>query len=697
MKNNDFMREQLRSKCNWFIVVVMALKLIVMGLFSSDYQNELFVPFVNDFISQGGNAYQRFYEAGITNSFPYPIMMLLIESLGALLIKLFGATSIFAVNFLFKLPSFVIDLIGLGFLIRFFPDKRRYIVVFYYASPIVFYSVYMHGQLDMIPMVLLVIALYFLVSKKSTGCRYVCGTIFSVLALLCKFHIFAVLPIIFFYLQKRDNLRNAVCYILGVCAGVFVGVAPVWSDGFRHLVLLNTEQNVLTQVSFSFSTVELYIPIVAVLFIYLISFKINYMNRELFLNLCGIVFAVFLAFCPPMPGWYVWIVPFMALFFASINEEKYKNIAIYAGLNGFYLVYFVFLHKREYVDLYFMGKDMSWLKYTNPIFSNGVFTIMSGMLIYLFISMYHMGVSSNNLYKRKNIPFTIGIAGDSGAGKSTMIDVIEKGLGISNLLYIEGDGDHRWERGNRFWDDYTALNPKANYLYRQAQDIKDLRSGSAVRRVDYDHSTGKFTAPKRVKSKKFVILCGLHAMYLPQTRKYLDLKIYMDSDETLRRYWKIQRDTTYRGHTKEAVLKSIEERMPDAEKYIYPQKNYADLIVKYYDRSLQDCMVENYRVNISVQLTLSAAVNVEPLVNELRNCGIFVEYEYSDDLQSQYITLDADNMEEMRLPLESVAERVIPQLEEITRENLDAEINAKDGIIILFLLLLISSKMQGVP
>ncbi len=692
------MKEKLQSKCNWFIAAVMVLKLIVMGLFSSDYQDALFIPFVNDFVVNGENVYQRFYEAGITNAFPYPIMMLFMESIGALLIKLTGAASIFSINFIFKLPSFVMDLIGYMILKRFFPDKRRYIAVFYYASPIIFYAVYMHGQLDIIPMVLLVTALYFLVSKKSAPYRYICGTIFTVFALLCKFHILAVLPVIFFYLQKRDDLKKAIYYIAGVFLGILIGITPVWSEGFRHLVLMNTEQNVLTQVYFSFSTVKLYIPIAAVLYVYLISFKINYMNRELFLNLCGIVFAVFLAFCPPMPGWYVWIVPFMAMFFASINEEKYKNIAVYAGLNGFYLLYFVFLHDRGYSDLYFMGKDLSWLKYSNEILGNGVFTILSGTLIYLFISMYHLGVSSNNFYKRKNIPFTIGIAGDSGAGKSTMIDVLEKGLGISNLQYIEGDGDHRWERGNHFWDDYTALNPKANYLYRQAEDLERLRLGSAVRRVDYDHSTGKFTAPKRVTSKKFVVLCGLHAMYLPQTRKYLDLKIYMDSDETLRRYWKIQRDTSFRGHAKETVLQSIEERLPDAEKYIYPQKKYADLIVKYYDKNLHDCMVENYIANISVQLTISAAINVEPLVTELKGGGITVEYEYSDDLRNQYISLEADegNLEKMKLPLESIAERVIPQLEEITRESFGSVTNAKDGIIILFLLLLISNKMQGV-
>lgn len=697
MTRQEIIDRQLKSKFNWFVIIVALTKLVLMGLFSSDYQNSLFIPFLTDFVNNGGNVYQRFYRRGITNAFPYPIVMLLVESLGAGLIKLLDITSIFWTNFCFKVPSFIFDIIGLKVLTSFFNDKRRYIAVFYYASPIVIYSVYMHGQLDLIPMVLLVLALYFLTIKKNTKVRYIGGIIFTILALMCKLHICAVLPIIFMYLQKRDTLREAIYYMIGVIVGLVICIIPVWSDGFRQMVLFNAEQSVLSRVAFVFDTVQIYIPIIAVLFIYLLSFKISYMNKELFLNLCGIVFAVFLAFCPPMPGWYVWIVPFMALFFSSVHEEKYKNVCVYIALNGMYILYFIFLHRKQYVDLYFLGKDLSFLKLSNEVLINGAFTVLSGLLIYLFLTMYQLGVSSNNFYKRKNIPFTIGIAGDSGAGKSTMINVINKGLGSSNLLCIEGDGDHRWDRGNKSWDDYTALNPKANYLYRQAKDLSQLRSGSAVRRVDYDHSTGTFTPPKRMKSKKFVILCGLHALYLPQTRKNLDLKIYMDSDETLRRYWKIQRDTMCRGYSKEAVLKAIESRMSDTERFIYPQKKYADLVVKYYDKSLHDCMAEKHTVNISVQLTLSAAIDVEPLVKELRTRNITVEYEYSEDLQNQFITLDAENMEAMQFPLESIAEKSIPQLEEITREDLDTDINAKDGIIILFLLLLISNKMQGIP
>lgn len=695
MDTKQMIKKQLSSRFNWFIFVIMIIKLVMMGLFSSDYQNMLFMPFVQDFLENGGNVYQRFYDMGVTNIFPYPFVMLLIQSIGYLPIKLFGIENIFWINFCFKLPSFIIDFIGLEILTRIFAEKRRYIAVFYYASPIILYSVYMHGQLDLIPMILLIVALYFLSSKKKISSRYIFGVIFTVLALLCKLHILAALPIIFLYIHKRDDFKKAVVYILGVMTGLFIGIAPVWSDGFINLVLKNAEQSVLTRVYFSFDTVSLYIPIFAVLIIYLVSYKTSYMNKELFYNLCGIVFAVFLAFCPPMPGWYVWIVPFVALFFVSINEEKYKNIAIYTILNICYLIYFVVFHKRQYVDLYLLDIDMSWLKIDNELLSNGAFTVLSGLLIYMLFSMYQLGVASNNFYKRRNIPFTIGIAGDSGAGKSTLLELIEKALGKSNLLYIEGDGDHKWERGDDLWDEYTALNPKANYLYRQAKDLADLRTGSSVRRVDYDHNTGKFTSAKRVRSKKYVLLCGLHALYLPQTRKHLDLKIYMDSDETLRKYWKLQRDTSSRGHSKEAVLKSIEERIPDAEKYIYPQKNFADLIVRYYDKDLKDCMVDDWDVNISMRLTMSASLDVEILIEELKKYDINMEYNYSEDLQNQIISVETIGIERMYIPIDEIAEKIIPQLDELTSELLGNKINAKDAIIILVLLLMISDKMQG--
>ena len=193
-----------------------------------------------------------------------------------------------------------------------------------------------------------------------------------------------------------------------------------------------------------------------------------------------------------------------------------------------------------------------------------------------------------------------------------------------------------------------------------------------------------------------MLLCGLHALYLPQTRKNLDLKIYMDSDEKLRRFWKIQRDTSKRGYSKIAILKQIEDRMPDAVKYIYPQKEYADMIVHFYDKTLADCMVEEHEVKMSVFITISAAINVEPLIDELRLNGLSIRYDYTEDLQKQIVDIDANDLEQMKLPVEKIANSIIPQLDEITRENLDKDYpNGKDAVIILFLLLMISGKMKG--
>ncbi len=685
-----------KTRINMFIVAIIVTKIVLMGAFSSDYQNELFIPFVTDFVVNGGNPYQRAYANGMLNSFPYPVVMLLVESIGTFFIQFLHLHNIFLTNILFKLPSLIVDFLGLCILNEFFPDRKRYAAIFYFGSPIVIYGVYMHGQLDLMPMVFLMYAIFFLVARCSYRKRYILGCIFSVASLLCKLHILAVLPIITLYLIKRDGLRSGIKYFLLVIAGTLLGFVPFWSDGFVNLVLFNTEQNILTKVSFDFYTVKLYIPVFAVLFVYILAYKTSYMNKELLFNLCGVVFAVFLAFCPPMPGWYVWIVPFVALFLASISEEKYKNVFVYFCLNVLYLVYFIFFHKRELVDLYFFDINLSFIKIDNDMVVNLLFTLLSGLLIYLFSTMYQLGVANNNFYKRKNLRFAIGIAGDSGAGKTSMIEIIEKGLGNTNIQYIEGDGDHKWERGNHNWDDYTALNPKANYLYRQSMELKALREGITIRRADYDHKTGKFMNMQRIRSKKYVILCGLHALYLPQTRTNLDLKIYMDSDEKLRRYWKIKRDTSIRGHSKEEVLKSIEARLPDAQRYIYPQKDYADLIVRYYDKNLIDYMKDSHDLVLSIILKFSAAVDIEPLVNELRYHGINVEYEYSDDLQNQIVTIDADNMLSVNIPLERVAAKVIPQLEELTKVDLDTVTDAKDGIIILFLLLIISNKMQGI-
>lgn len=679
-----------------FTGVIFLIKIIFAGVFSSDYQDKMFIPFIQTFLmhaKEGGwNVYQYYWENNLPPSFPYPPIMLFVECMGGILIKIMQPEALFVKNLLSKMPLFLFDLIMLYFLVKMFPKERRYAGVLYYASPVILYSTYMHGQLDIIPTAILVASLYYLRDGKKKRNEFISAFLYG-LALLSKFHVIAVFPLILLYVFRRGNSMNVMRYIGIVLIELVILLLPFWSDGFINFVLLNAEQNVIGAVQLNFRSVSLYISVFAVLWVYLTAFYTGRMNHDLLMSFCGIIFAVFLALCPPMPGWYVWTIPFIVLFFIMISNNRYQNILLYVVLNGLYLVYFIFFHSTNYIDIRFLGTDLQFIKLYNLQYKNIMFTLLSGTLLYVIWQMYHYGVASNSFYKRKNTPFTIGISGDSGSGKSTFIDVIEKTLGEQNLLFIEGDGDHKWERGEKMWDEYTHLNPKANYLYRQAGDIQQLKSGIATSRVEYDHNTGKFSRAHKIRPKKYVLICGLHSLYLPQMRRHLDLKIYMDSDEQLRRYWKIQRDTVSRGYSREKILEQIENRMPDAERYIYPQKNYADMIVQYFDKNLTWEANKEYKVVMSLRLFISAAVDIEPLLSELKACGIEAEYDFSRDLEHQVVEFDGKHLIGRDIPFRQIAERVIPQIDEVTKQELNG-LSAMEGILAVFVLTLISKIMQ---
>ena len=204
----------------------------------------------------------------------------------------------------------------------------------------------------------------------------------------------------------------------------------------------------------------------------------------------------------------------------------------------------------------------------------------------------------------KIIPFTIGIAGNSGAGKTTLLSVVKTIIGEDNILILEGDGEHKWERESPEWKKFTHLDVDANNLYFQANNLQLLKKGSPIRRHEYDHRTGLFSSELKYNPKHFVVLCGLHAFLLPQNRKNLDVKIYMDVENNLRLFWKIKRDVKERGYDISSVIERNTERDEDGKKYIEPQKKYADIRIYYYDPNLINFTNMEYEEKIHVDICL---------------------------------------------------------------------------------------------
>eukprot|EP00274_Cyanoptyche_gloeocystis_P006716 CAMPEP_0196667510 /NCGR_PEP_ID=MMETSP1086-20130531/65119_1 /TAXON_ID=77921 /ORGANISM="Cyanoptyche gloeocystis , Strain SAG4.97" /LENGTH=452 /DNA_ID=CAMNT_0042004849 /DNA_START=49 /DNA_END=1408 /DNA_ORIENTATION=- len=216
-------------------------------------------------------------------------------------------------------------------------------------------------------------------------------------------------------------------------------------------------------------------------------------------------------------------------------------------------------------------------------------------------------------------PVVIGVAGDSGCGKSTFLRRLYDILGsemseghtpVGDLMTVIClDDYHTLDRKGRLEAGVTALDPRANnfdLMYEQIKalknweaiekpiynhetgmldppepsQIKALKNWEAIEKPIYNHETGMLDPPETIYPNHIIVVEGLHPMYDPRVRELLDFSIYLDISDEVKLAWKIQRDMAERGHKLEDILKSIEARRPDFEAYIEPQKQHSDVVLQ---------------------------------------------------------------------------------------------------------------------
>lgn len=174
----------------------------------------------------------------------------------------------------------------------------------------------------------------------------------------------------------------------------------------------------------------------------------------------------------------------------------------------------------------------------------------------------------------------IGVAGDSGCGKSTFLRRITDLFGTDFVTVICLDDYHCLDRKQRKETGITALDPRANNFDLMYEQIKALKSGQSIEKPIYNHETGLLDPPETIHPNHVVVIEGLHPLYDERVRSLLDFSVYLDISDDVKVAWKIQRDMAERGHSYDDVIAAINSRRPDFMAYIDPQKAHADVVIQ---------------------------------------------------------------------------------------------------------------------
>lgn len=190
-------------------------------------------------------------------------------------------------------------------------------------------------------------------------------------------------------------------------------------------------------------------------------------------------------------------------------------------------------------------------------------------------------------------PILLGVAGDSGSGKTTYTHGIRRLLGNDMVTTIGLDGYHKEDRAQRKRSGRLPLDPDANHLDLVEAHLSALRQGKPVEIPIYNHQTGCFDAPQIVRPAPVVVIEGLHALYEP-FRPLLDFMLYVDSDREVKWRWKFERDVFARGHDPSELEQEIQCRDAAYNKWIDGQKAHANVVIKIHESHLSNLAQQQY-------------------------------------------------------------------------------------------------------
>ncbi len=182
-----------------------------------------------------------------------------------------------------------------------------------------------------------------------------------------------------------------------------------------------------------------------------------------------------------------------------------------------------------------------------------------------------------------NQPLLIGISGGTGSGKSRFAKELIARFDSKNLIYISQDSYYK-DLAHLEYEQRCEVNfdsPDSIDFSNLLRDLNELINYNQVDVPIYNFKRHKrMQETNRLTPKPIIVLEGIFALYKPEIRELIDLKIFVDTPSDIRILRRAKRDINKRDRTIESISKQyIETVRPMHDKFVEPTKSYADIIV----------------------------------------------------------------------------------------------------------------------
>jgi uridine kinase len=566
-------------------------------------------------------------------AFPYGYAMWFSLLPSFVLFKLLNIPLVYSYYFSLLLADVLLLLI----LNKLIPKRKLLLIISYWFSPVLIIASYGLGLNDLIPILFLALAIL-----KTKEIQFFWSGVFLSLAISAKLSMIIAVPFFLIYLFNKKALHQYLPLFLisAGSSGLLLGVPFLLSDGALLMLSNNSELQKIYWLSFDIGeNISVYlIPLIYIILLYSI-WRIKRLNFNLFFSTTGLSFVLIVLMTPASPGWFIWIIPFLVFYQSKSDKISIFLVSLFSLI---YCAHVLLLH-----PLYIHSDNLLLPFLINDSVKNTISLIQTFLIAFgalISLRMLRESISGDSFFRLSRKPFAIGIAGDSGSGKDTLADAISMIFGSHSVVQHSGDDYHLWDRHKPIWEVTTHLNPKSNDLELFNDDLALLSEGKNIQARHYDHQTGKLSKLIPVKSNDFIIASGLHALYLEALRDKYNLKIFLDMDEDLRKYFKLRRDVSKRGHAKEAVIESIKKRQNDSDKFIKSQAIYADLIFSLKNSSyINHDNFSDQSLNLKLEVVSKMGFNELSFHRVMAGIGgVYVDIQESENISITSLTLDGE-------------------------------------------------------